>query len=108
MKRKDYFIHFVWGIDRLRVNYRTDKGEMIDFVIQYETFLNGKWKAVVRYDCAHGFFHRDEIFPTGEKEKTPIDINNFDSAALYAEQDLRDRWKWYKERYFKKIKKKNR
>jgi len=77
---------------------------MIDFVIQYETFFNNKWAEVVRYDCSHGFFHRDEIFRNGKQIKTEIDISDLNAAALYAEQDLRDRWNWYKNRFLKNIK----
>ena len=38
-------------------------------VLQYEAIINEKWVAIVRYDCAHGFFHRDLINPNGDKEK---------------------------------------
>lgn len=62
--------------------------------------------SVVRYDCAHGFFHREILFPNGDKEKRSIEITDLKTASKYAEQDLKDRWEWYKERYIKKIKKK--
>jgi hypothetical protein len=101
MNRKEYFVYLEWGSDRLRIRYDIDKGKVIDFVIQYESFINNKWIAIVRYDCVHGFFHRDELFAKGEQIKTEIDINDLNSAALYAEQDLRDRWNWYKQQYLK-------
>ena len=59
----------------------------------------------MRYDCAHGFFHRDVIFPNGNKEKHTISIIDLESALTYAEQDIKDRWDFYKERYLKLIKK---
>jgi hypothetical protein len=31
-------------------------------------------------------------------------IENLKDAASYAEQDIKDRWEWYKEKYFKKLK----
>jgi hypothetical protein len=105
MNRKEYFVYLDGVSDRLRIRYDIDKGKVIDFVIQYESFLNNKWIAIVRYDCAHGFFHRDELFAKGEQIKTEIDIQDLNSAALYAEQDLRDRWNWYKEQYLKHKKK---
>ena len=55
---------------------------------------------------AHGFFHRDELFADGKKDKIEVTIKDLKSASKYAEQDLKDRWEWYKERYFKKRKKK--
>ena len=35
----------------------------------------------------------------------PIPIENLDDALTYAEQDLKDRWEWYKEKFKKGIKK---
>ena len=67
---------------------------------------NNNWVAIVRYDCAHGFFHRDVLLPNGYKEKKSIEIVSLKNASKYAEQDLKDRWEWYKERYIKKLNKK--
>ncbi|OFX54761.1 MAG: hypothetical protein A2046_00485 [Bacteroidetes bacterium GWA2_30_7] len=92
-------------IDRLRLKIKTDKGKVKDIVVQYESFIIGKWTAIVRYDCNHGFFHRDLLQPNGDKEKQAISINNLEDALYYAEQDLKDRWEFYKEKYLKKIKK---
>lgn len=94
------------GLERLRVKLKTDKGELIDVVYQYESFIENKWREIVRYDCAHGYFHRYIINPNGTKEKNEIIIDNLKSASKYAEQDLKDRWEWYKERYLKKLKRK--
>ena len=93
------------GHNRLRVLLKVDKGELIDVVYQYEAFIDKIWTPIVRYDCAHGFFHRDILNPNGDKEKQEITIDNLKSASKYAEQDLRDRWEWYRERFIKKIKK---
>lgn len=92
------------GNERLRVRLKNVKGLLIDVVFQYESFIDNKWHPIVRYDCAHGYFHRDTMKPNGEKEKQTIEIDNLKDAARYAEQDLRDRWQWYKERYLKKLK----
>lgn len=34
-----------------------------------------------------------------------IQNDNLKDASRYAEQDLKDRWEWYKERFIKKLKK---
>lgn len=93
------------GLDKLRVRLKTHKNELIDVVYQYETFINENWVAIVRYDCAHGFFHKDVMSPNGNKEKTEMTFDSLKSASQYAAQDLKDRWEWYKERYLKKLKK---
>ena len=73
---------------------------------QYESFINNNWVSIVRYDCAHGFFHRDVLMPNGDKEKKSIEIDSLKNASKYAEKDLKDRWEWYRERYIKKLNKK--
>ena len=93
-------------LNRLRVRLITENGELIDVLYQYESFINNNWVAIVRYDCALGFFHRDVIMPNGDKEKKSIEIDSLKNASKYAEQDLKDRWEWYKERYIKKLNKK--
>jgi hypothetical protein len=93
-------------LNRLRVRLITETGELIDVLYQYESFINNNWVAIVRYDCAHGFFHRDVLMPNGDKEKKSIEIDSLKNASKYAEQDLKDRWEWYKERYIKKLNKK--
>lgn len=50
-------------------------------------------------------FHRDVLNPNGSKEKKAIGIDNIEDALLYAEQDLKDRWEFYKVNYLKKRRK---
>jgi hypothetical protein len=67
--------------------------------------INEKWTPIVRYDCSHGFFHRDVLFLEGEKEKQLIPITALKDALNYAEQDIKDRWEFYKDRFIKRKKK---
>ena len=45
------------------------------------------------------------FYPNGEKEKYSIEIESLKVASIYAENDIKDRWEFYKERYTRKIKK---
>jgi hypothetical protein len=45
--------------DRLRIIARKDKGEIREFVAQYEALVLEEWRPVVRYDTAHGFAHAE-------------------------------------------------
>ncbi len=85
------------GENRIRYKIVTQRGRIVDVVAQYETLIDGKWVAVVRYDCAHGFFHRDVLSLEGEKRKDVITIQDLENSLLFAEQDLKDRWEMYKE-----------
>ena len=75
----------------MRVRLKTQKGELVDAVFQYEALIDNVWTPIVRYDCAHGFFHKDVLYPKGEKEKTKMTFDSLKSAAQYASQDLKDR-----------------
>ncbi len=106
MKEKEYFKYLdKFENERMRLKIKTHKGKVIDIVVQYETKIGERWKPIVRYDCAHGFFHRDIIFQSGEKEKKAIAITELETALSYAEQDVKDRWEFYKELYLKGLKK---
>ncbi len=92
------------GDDRLRIRINVEKGKVRDVFIQYESRIRGKWYSIIRYDCSHGFFHRDLINPKGEETKQSISIRNLKDALIYAEQDIKDRWEWYKEKFKKGMK----
>jgi hypothetical protein len=49
------------GNDRLRIRIATEKGQVANIMVQYEANIAGVWREIVRYDCAHGFLHRDVI-----------------------------------------------
>ena len=56
------------GKDRLRIKIETERRNVVDMVVQYEAKFGEEWHPIVRYDCSHGFFHRDVMFPGGKKE----------------------------------------
>ena len=91
-------------VELLRIRLWIDKGKVTDLVIQYESKIKEKWYSIVRYDCSHGFFHRDTLFPNGKKEKQAISILTLEDAVNYAEQDIKDRWEFYKDRFIKNMK----
>jgi hypothetical protein len=106
VNEKEFFIYLGNRLnDRIRFRFKKEKGEIIDLVLQYEAMINGKWMPIVRYDCAHGFFHRDVIHPNGDTEKKMIDVPDLRFAFSFAKQDLEDKWDWYKEQYLKRLKK---
>jgi hypothetical protein len=83
------------GEDRLRIRINVEKGKVVDVVVQYEAKIKERWYPIVRYDCSHGFFHRDLLNPKGEEIKQSILIHNLKDALTYAEQDIKDRWELY-------------
>jgi len=67
-------------------------------VVHYEALIDEKWRAIVRYDSRHGFAHRDVIRPSGDQDKYPP-FEDLGVAMTYGEQDIEDRWEWYRKRY---------
>jgi hypothetical protein len=51
------------------------------------------------------FFHRDVIYPNGDKEKKSFDMPSLKDALEFAKNDIKNRYEFYKDRYTKKIKK---
>lgn len=87
--------------DRKRHEHTTVQGRVIRFVVQYETFIEGEWQAVVRYDTAHGFPHVDRMFPDGTTEKIPLLTKDMGEALTVADQDIEENWERYKADYLK-------
>ncbi len=85
--------------ERLRMEFVTDKGKVKDLVVQYESLLNNEWIAIVRYDCSHGFFHRDTMKRNGSRRKKEIRVSNLNEALNYALADIKINWESYKENY---------
>ena len=60
MKSKEFIKTVsVDGNDRLRIRIATEKGQVVNIVVQYEANIAGTWREIVRYDCAHGFLKRN-------------------------------------------------
>jgi len=91
------------GTDRLRVRLYTERGQLTSIVVQYEALVKGKWAAIVRYDTSHGYPHRDVLHPSGAKDKYSLSFPDLKAFLQYAEQDLKDRWEWYKERFLLEV-----
>ncbi len=84
--------------DRFRCEFETHKGKVTQIsVVQYETRLRGRWVPVVRYDTAHGFFHRDIYFSRGRRRfKEIVHHPSLEEALTSAIRDLRQNWRKYK------------
>ena len=57
--------------DRLRLKIETEKGKVVDIVVQYEAKFGEEWHPIVRYDCSHGFLHRMLCRPAARKRSIP-------------------------------------
>jgi len=91
------------GEAQLRCFYRRH-GKVIDqFTVQLELNCNGVWLAVVRYDNAHGFSHRDTLHADGTQEKTAVSMGNLNEAFTFAIEDLQTNWRGHQERFLREV-----
>lgn len=100
MGEKSWTQNFATGLDRLRIHFATESGQVVSIiVIQYEAYIDGRWRAIVRFDEAHGFFHCDVMSPTGEQEKTIQPVVNRNLALNEAIAHIKQFWRTYRGAY---------
>lgn len=101
MPERDYLLPLAHGLeisDRARVWMRTDRGQVVDFVVQYEAFIAERFYPIVRYDGSHGRGHRDIIDRSGNvirKDWLPehVSLGQALDAGL---EDIEDHWHAYR------------
>ena len=76
----------------------TEKGKVIYFAVQLEVEVQGQWKVVVRYDCSHGFTHRDTYDQHGHQTKRMLPLR-FESALTYGDWDITTHWRRYTQEF---------
>jgi hypothetical protein len=71
-------------------------------MIQYETTVGEQRIPVLRYDTAHGYAHRDQMFRRREPIKTRLDDRlSLDEALQFADNDVRHRWRIYRRQFMR-------
>lgn len=93
--------------DILRVRIRTERGRVVDFVVQYELELAGLPAPVVRYDGSHGRGHRDVLDRrgatiVGRKRWLPEEWT-LEQALAYGRQDLLQNWPRYRDDFLRRL-----
>ena len=85
---------------RKRHFHKTEKGRVIDFVVQLEISIGGIWKPIIRYDCTHDFAHADRYNISGETVKEELHLSYVESLTL-ADEDINSNWEYYRERFLR-------
>ena len=87
------------GRNRYRHRHISERGEVLEFRVQYEAYLQGAWHTIVRYDTAHGFAHRDVLHPDGTESKTAFRYWDYGDVLTFGERDLKNNWELYRQAY---------
>ena len=88
------------GTARKRHYHKTEKGKVVDFVVQLELKVENAWKPVIRYDCAHDFSHIDRYNMRGEQQKEELGLPYAEILTL-ADEDINLNWEAYRERFLR-------
>ena len=75
------------------------KGKVTGFVVQMEVFHIGQWRAVVRYDSAHGVAHRHRYYLDGTQARADVDLK-FNEALMLADEDIKENWRIDQKAFF--------
>lgn len=100
MREKSY-LRIVSEDSRIRARFKTEKGEVKEFMIQMEVRYEGKWVPVVRFDTAHGYAHKDTFYRGVRQKKEELVFGTFNESFTFAQLDLSRNWKNYKKAFLK-------
>ena len=77
-----------------------EKGEIKNFSVSYVSEIAGKAASIMRYDCAHGFLHKDICYKKPMvKEKVIRELNG--ELVNEIQKEIEGNWRKYKEWYIK-------
>ena len=81
---------------RLHMYKLKGHGRVVKYVYQLETFLESKWKYVVRYNNFHNIIHKDKFSPNGERiSRKYFEGITINQAMKIADKDIRKNFEIY-------------
>lgn len=104
MPERTYEITLGGAGNYIRVRIVTAKGQVVDFLAQYETTVEGKRTPVMRYDGSHGRGHRDTLDRRGEtirKDWFPEHMTLGESLTE-ARRQLEANWVRYRDEFLER------
>jgi len=102
MAEKEYIIPYRENV-RKRHSHTTGlwrRGRVSRFMVQLEVKAEGAWREAIRYDCAHGYAHRDIYNLLGKQKKEELPLR-FEDALNLADDDIDDNWETYADRFLR-------
>jgi len=89
--------------NRYRHRHVRERGTIVEFRIQYEALIAGRWHPVVRYDSAHGQPHRDALHPDGTQTKEWFSSFSNAEVLTLGQRDIMTNWQQYRAVYEKEM-----
>jgi hypothetical protein len=105
MGEKEYLFYFTPDRhDRFRYYHFLESGYIVQFIVQYEALIAGKWHPIVRYDTAHNRPHKDLLHPDGSQEKIEFYGYSREEVLTIGERDIKANWRQYRLDYEQELK----
>ncbi|MBI3914586.1 MAG: hypothetical protein HY327_10445 [Chloroflexi bacterium] len=76
-------------MDRYRLSCETESGKVVLFRVQDEALIGNEWRAIVGYDTAHGFPHRDLMHSDGSEEKDDFSNRSNAKVLTLGQEDIK-------------------
>lgn len=95
MPKESDFVLFLDPNTPLRIRFRQDRNVVLEFLVQLEAMSDSEWRAVVRYDSAHGRPHRDILDRRGREVSKQWLPGSFNDVLTLGIKDLRQDWRRY-------------
>jgi len=100
LKIKESRLELGSGKDLISVKIFLEKGKVIKVSISIVCEIQGKMECVLRYDCAHGFLHKDLCYKKPAKKET-VDEELTGEFVEKAINHLKQNHEKYRELYMK-------
>jgi len=97
LPEKRYLIPYSADVQK-RYHHETQRGKITRFMVQLEILIEGEWKPVIRYDCAHGYARCDRFNLRGEQLKEDLRLP-YEEALTFADDDIDNQWETYRNRF---------
>ena len=97
-KREDFVVTLTQD-DEILVHLEREDAPVVEFSVQYRARIQGEWQAIVRFDTAHGYAHKDISRPDGSQEAQELKLDDYGIALTLALRDVKMHWEFYRERY---------
>jgi hypothetical protein len=107
-KGRELLLYFPNGGTRFRNIIRFNKNKILEFVVQLEINVKRseveEWRPAVRYDCAHGYIHKDLIYANGKREKVRVETQVLKDAITFVINDMKSNLEyWFKSLGYNKM-----
>jgi hypothetical protein len=91
--------------NRYRHSHSWEGSKVVEFCIQFEALIDGKWVVIVCYDTAHGRSHRDIMHPNSTETKEWLDLYSNAVVLTIGQRDIMENWPAHRKQFEKELRK---